>query len=56
MAFAVCLDRAHAHGGCRLVGTDPLRHQEQHDPFTDEAPAEARLRIFGFSTQNGGRM
>ncbi|MGP3918211.1 AAA family ATPase [Nonomuraea sp. 10N515B] len=35
--------------------TDLLR-REQQGPFTDEKLAEARIRIFGPSGQNGGRM
>ncbi len=31
----------------RLLGADLLRHQEQHGPFTDEAPVQAHVRIFG---------
>ncbi|WP_433441188.1 ATP-binding protein [Nonomuraea sp. CA-141351] len=33
-----------------------LLRREQQGPFTDEALAEARLRIFGSSGQSGGRM
>ncbi|MFD1536375.1 ATP-binding protein [Nonomuraea guangzhouensis] len=40
----------------RLLGADLLRHQEQDDPFTDEALAKACLRIFGHSNQHDGRM
>ncbi|MFI7134671.1 hypothetical protein ACIBQ1_54035 [Nonomuraea sp. NPDC050153] len=33
-----------------------LLRREQQGPFTDEALAEARMRIFGPSAQDGGRM
>lgn len=31
----------------RLLGTDLVRHQEEHGPFTEEEPTQARSRISG---------
>ncbi|MBL3670205.1 hypothetical protein JL475_30360 [Streptomyces sp. M2CJ-2] len=31
----------------QLLGTDLVRHREEHGSFTEEEPAEARFRIFG---------
>ncbi|MEU0176239.1 hypothetical protein ABZ178_23235 [Streptomyces massasporeus] len=37
----------------QLLGTDLMRHQEEHGAFTEEELAEARSRIFGTADAGG---
>lgn len=37
----------------QLLGTDLLRHQEEHGEFTEEELAQARVSIFGTADSGG---